>query len=399
MFGFQRRLVRRCEWDTLWPKPGPLPQTSHTLATGYLLGFDCQRKPRQRPGNRTRLPERGRHDRRNRARQRACAELQLSPRRINVMPVLDRLDAAAVRRWCAAGLDALRRHQVEIDQLNVYPVPDGDTGTNLVLTVGLRLAGARGRAGGRSRARDARSPGCGRGRCAAWPAGRCWARGQLRRDHFRRSCAAPPTRWPSAPAARGRALAEALTVAAKAGYAAVAEPVEGTVLSVATAAAVAATAADTDDLATVVRAAAERCGRGPGPYARAVARPRPGRSRGRRRPRAGRPARRAGGGRHGAGSRRRLRWPAVARDPRLLAIGAGDGIVRVRVRGAVPARRRRRCGRDAARRPWPGSATRSSWSAPAVTALPTWNVHVHVERRRARRSRRAWRPAARTGSR
>src|SRR5690349_3989448 len=35
MFGFQRRLVRRCEWDTLWPKPGPLPQTSHTLATGH----------------------------------------------------------------------------------------------------------------------------------------------------------------------------------------------------------------------------------------------------------------------------------------------------------------------------------------------------------------------------
>src|SRR3954451_21483360 len=34
MLGFQRRLVRRCEWETLWPKPGPLPQTSHTLATG-----------------------------------------------------------------------------------------------------------------------------------------------------------------------------------------------------------------------------------------------------------------------------------------------------------------------------------------------------------------------------
>src|SRR5438309_7626102 len=33
MFGFQRRLVRRCEWDTLWPKPGLLPHTSHTLAT------------------------------------------------------------------------------------------------------------------------------------------------------------------------------------------------------------------------------------------------------------------------------------------------------------------------------------------------------------------------------
>ena len=32
MFGFQRRLVRRCECDTDLPKPGPFPQTSHTAA-------------------------------------------------------------------------------------------------------------------------------------------------------------------------------------------------------------------------------------------------------------------------------------------------------------------------------------------------------------------------------
>jgi DAK2 domain fusion protein YloV len=49
--------------------------------------------------------------------------------------VLDSLDAAAVRRWCGRGLAALRAHQHEIDELNVYPVPDGDTGTNLVLTL------------------------------------------------------------------------------------------------------------------------------------------------------------------------------------------------------------------------------------------------------------------------
>ncbi|MEV1147624.1 DAK2 domain-containing protein, partial [Micromonospora sp. NPDC049799] len=49
--------------------------------------------------------------------------------------MLDTLDAAAVRRWCAGGLAALKRHQGEIDDLNVYPVPDGDTGTNLVLTL------------------------------------------------------------------------------------------------------------------------------------------------------------------------------------------------------------------------------------------------------------------------
>src|SRR5262249_40190537 len=48
---------------------------------------------------------------------------------------LDTLDAAAVRHWCAAGLAGLQRHQHENDDLNVYPVPDGDTGTNLVLTM------------------------------------------------------------------------------------------------------------------------------------------------------------------------------------------------------------------------------------------------------------------------
>ncbi len=33
MFGFHRRWVRRCECETDMPKPGPLPQTSHTAAT------------------------------------------------------------------------------------------------------------------------------------------------------------------------------------------------------------------------------------------------------------------------------------------------------------------------------------------------------------------------------
>ncbi len=34
MLGFQRRGVRRCEWEMLLPKPGPLPQTSQLAATG-----------------------------------------------------------------------------------------------------------------------------------------------------------------------------------------------------------------------------------------------------------------------------------------------------------------------------------------------------------------------------
>ncbi|MEU2119317.1 DAK2 domain-containing protein [Streptomyces sp. NPDC016459] len=44
------------------------------------------------------------------------------------------LDAEAVRSWCARTLDALGREREEIDAINVYPVADGDTGTNLYLT-------------------------------------------------------------------------------------------------------------------------------------------------------------------------------------------------------------------------------------------------------------------------
>ncbi len=49
--------------------------------------------------------------------------------------VLEVLDAAAVRRWCETGLRDLVARREEINDLNVYPVPDGDTGTNLVATM------------------------------------------------------------------------------------------------------------------------------------------------------------------------------------------------------------------------------------------------------------------------
>ena len=45
------------------------------------------------------------------------------------------LDAAGVRAVIAEFRDGLRRHQAVINRLNVYPVPDGDTGTNMALTV------------------------------------------------------------------------------------------------------------------------------------------------------------------------------------------------------------------------------------------------------------------------
>ena len=45
------------------------------------------------------------------------------------------VELALVRRLALAALEALERERQRIDGLNVYPVPDGDTGMNLVLTV------------------------------------------------------------------------------------------------------------------------------------------------------------------------------------------------------------------------------------------------------------------------
>jgi DAK2 domain fusion protein YloV len=49
--------------------------------------------------------------------------------------VLDTLDAAAVRRWSRIAVELLEAHRSEIDALNVFPVPDSDTGTNMLLTL------------------------------------------------------------------------------------------------------------------------------------------------------------------------------------------------------------------------------------------------------------------------
>ncbi|WP_374969958.1 DAK2 domain-containing protein [Terrabacter sp. BE26] len=44
------------------------------------------------------------------------------------------LDLVAIRRWAALTRSLLAARRTEIDALNVFPVPDGDTGTNLYLT-------------------------------------------------------------------------------------------------------------------------------------------------------------------------------------------------------------------------------------------------------------------------
>src|SRR4051794_19849136 len=59
MFGFQRRLVFFLDQGTLWPKPGPLPHTSHTAATGVTpTSVPRTRKSNgRRSGNRASVPD------------------------------------------------------------------------------------------------------------------------------------------------------------------------------------------------------------------------------------------------------------------------------------------------------------------------------------------------------
>ena len=51
------------------------------------------------------------------------------------MSPLEELAPADLRRVVITYRDALRSHQDELNRLNVYPVPDGDTGTNMALTL------------------------------------------------------------------------------------------------------------------------------------------------------------------------------------------------------------------------------------------------------------------------
>jgi dihydroxyacetone kinase-like predicted kinase len=45
------------------------------------------------------------------------------------------MELEVVRHLARSALKNLEAHRRRIDDLNVYPVPDGDTGTNLVLTL------------------------------------------------------------------------------------------------------------------------------------------------------------------------------------------------------------------------------------------------------------------------
>ncbi|MEU6464827.1 DAK2 domain-containing protein [Streptomyces sp. NPDC046976] len=176
------------------------------------------------------------------------------------------LDGLAVRTWCGLALRALGRARAEIDAINVYPVADGDTGTNLYLTVESAATAVEAVfAGYETQPGYEKRPGC-----ETQPAGptladavRAMAHGALigARGNsgtilaqLLRGMAQVLAADGAEPRCDGPALRLALRRAADSARQAVAHPVEGTVLTVASAAADAAERA-AGDCGTVARAA------------------------------------------------------------------------------------------------------------------------------------------------
>ncbi|MEU6368079.1 DAK2 domain-containing protein [Streptomyces sp. NPDC046931] len=167
------------------------------------------------------------------------------------------LDALAVRTWCGLALKALGRAREEIDAINVYPVADGDTGTNLYLTVESAAAAVEAvfagyEAGGTERptlADAMRAMAHGALIGARGNSGTILA--QLLRGMAQVLAADGESAHTD-----GQGLRLALRRAADSAREAVAHPVEGTVLTVASAAADAAIGAE-ENCAGVARAAYE----------------------------------------------------------------------------------------------------------------------------------------------
>ncbi|CAG7609127.1 DAK2 domain-containing protein [Actinacidiphila bryophytorum] len=163
------------------------------------------------------------------------------------------LAAPQVRTWCRLALAALGLAREEIDAINVYPVADGDTGTNLYLTVESAAQSVEAVFDAHAAADPVAGPTLPEAFRAMSHGALIGARGNSGTilAQLLRGMNEPLTAGGSPDA---DALRRALRSAADSAYEAVAHPQEGTILTVASAAADAAQAAD-GGLAEVVRAA------------------------------------------------------------------------------------------------------------------------------------------------
>ncbi len=164
----------------------------------------------------------------------------------SAVTTLERLNTAALRETIRTFRDAVREHAPGLNRLNVYPVPDGDTGTNMARTLDAVVAEM-----------DATEPDDRDATCDAISHGSLMgARGnsgvilsQILRGFS--------STFKEHADVQGARFADGLQAAATGAYAAVLRPIEGTILTVCRESADAARAAADDgaSLADVLRAA------------------------------------------------------------------------------------------------------------------------------------------------
>lgn len=162
--------------------------------------------------------------------------------------VLNELDLDALRRWVVAARADLTTHAEALDRLNVFPVPDGDTGSNMRVTVQQAV-----------RALAAESPeDLAEAAALLARAMLISARGNsgVILSQLVAGVGATVQERGGAPL-DGAGLARALRAASDRAWAGVARPVEGTILSVAGAAADGAEAVASGSLLEVTTAAAD----------------------------------------------------------------------------------------------------------------------------------------------
>jgi DAK2 domain fusion protein YloV len=154
------------------------------------------------------------------------------------------IQLAVVLRFVDIATDALAEAREEIDALNVYPVPDGDTGTNMYLTVSAARDAIREVTAARPDVdRDEALTVFSRGALLGARGNSGVILSEMLGAIARRIVTAPPDER------NAHTMADALHRATEASYAAVGRPVEGTMLTVARAASQAAVALAQDPAA------------------------------------------------------------------------------------------------------------------------------------------------------
>lgn len=169
---------------------------------------------RNQPGNHTRIADPG-----------SAPQRGVPHRYRGGVPQPELLDAPVVRAWVSTAARALAEARAEIDRVNVFPVADGDTGTNMYLTIrdaAAAVGAAPADAGGARLLRLA---------ARAALLGARGNSGVILSEWLRGLTVA---------ATRGDSLAIALDVAARTARRAVAHPAPGTILTAAESAAAAA---------------------------------------------------------------------------------------------------------------------------------------------------------------